>query len=688
MSREPVPRTILFLSATPRDAAPLRADEELREIQDVLARSRHRDALVLVPRMATRPRDVRQALLAHQPSIVHFSGHGRRAEGLLLEDDRGHSLPVTADTLAELLVLAGAQVECVLLNACHSQAYVDSIAQEVPFVIGMSRAVEDRAGIVFASAFYEALGNGADIPAAHELGCNAVRMSGLAVDDIAVLARCADTPTGRSAGVAQAQARRRRWLAAALAATALSATLCLGALAPGLGALAGLTIPAMSQGPGGIVVTVEAAATRAELDTYRVLCGDLQARAPQSVQCIELPRFGAGYSDLVQAAGKAHASLVVRVLPGQNLSLLPMSAGQSPLLASLPSIHVPGEAVSRSAAPILYALGRVLGGALDVEDVHVVPPDPELVGWRMAALAWYLAVLAGDQAVLAPRLVRGTMQRCRQEATLADVYCALAHYIYVQLEPTPPDARSWLDELLARGPAWFHDSVALELAAQDCSAAPERARAAIMHLAAAWEHLPCHRLALIGPASCLVLQHGDAAAAEPLARIAFPSDAETATCTATMRADALSERANWHMLVRRWQQAEQDFAAAWRLGGDPVDLLNWAEALLQQRERRDAGILVGSSLDLRHFQGEHRLLAAYLRWLATRADRDGALLLEFHAALPLHSAALIDDGGTLRALVCSERPATSACEVYELLRRPRGPDSVDALRRLLLAAHQ
>ena len=183
-----MPRTILLLSATPRDAAPLRADEEMREIQDALARSRCRDEFVLVSRTAVRPGDVRHALLTYRPAIVHFSGHGRGTQGLVLEDDHGHSLPVAGDSLAELLALTGeAQIECVLLNACHSRAQIHSIAQHVPFVVGMVDSVDDRASIVFAVAFYEGLGSGESIPSAHALGCNAVRMSGLAVDRVAVL---------------------------------------------------------------------------------------------------------------------------------------------------------------------------------------------------------------------------------------------------------------------------------------------------------------------------------------------------------------------------------------------------------------------------------------------------------------------------------------------------------------------
>jgi hypothetical protein len=678
-------RTILLLSATPRDAAPLRADEEMREIQDALARSRYRDEFVVVSRTAVRPRDVRHALLTYRPAIVHFSGHGRGAQGLVLEDDHGHSLPVAGDRLAELLALAGkTRIECVLLNACHSQAQIDSIAQHVPFVIGMSEAVHDRAGIVFAAAFYQGLGNGESIPCAYELGCNATAMAGLAVDRVAVLAQ-RPMALSEGAGVARHGSIRRakRAMAAAAAFVGVSSLLGFAALKPEL------TIPMLSHGPGGVVLAVDAGATPRELHIYQALCEDLRVQAPQEVRCVELPRFGIDHEELLRRATQARASLLVRVMEEQELGMFPVSAEPAPLLASIPKVHVPSPDASQALAPVVLALSRVMAGALDMNAGRVPPPDPDLVGWRVATLAWYLAVLAGDHAVLPPKLVHGAMQRCRQEVTLADVYCALAHYVHAQLEPTPPDARAWLEELVAHGPAWFHDSLLLELAADDCTADAEGTTALLLRMAAAWQRAPCRRMALIGVASCVVAQGRGSEAAEQLRPIAYPRDEEIDQCPAAVRAAAFSERAAHNMLASQWHQAEQDFGNAWRLGGDPADLLNWAEAVLHQRHQRDdVRAVVGSSLDVRHFDGAYRLLAVFLRWLATQADQDGAQLLELYAALPLHGSALIDDGETLLGLACSEDPAAPACHAYRIMREPKGPDSIDSLRRVLVAARQ
>jgi hypothetical protein len=67
---------ILILTANPTNSDRLRLDEEVREIQQGLRRSRHYDQFEIIARWAVRPRDLRQALLDHEPQIVHFAGHG------------------------------------------------------------------------------------------------------------------------------------------------------------------------------------------------------------------------------------------------------------------------------------------------------------------------------------------------------------------------------------------------------------------------------------------------------------------------------------------------------------------------------------------------------------------------------------------------------------------------------------
>jgi len=70
--------------------------------------------------------------------------------------------------LFKLFAVVG--VECVVLNACYSEAQAIVISQHIPFVIGMPDWVNDRLSIAFSVAFYDAIGDGQDYEFAFRLG--------------------------------------------------------------------------------------------------------------------------------------------------------------------------------------------------------------------------------------------------------------------------------------------------------------------------------------------------------------------------------------------------------------------------------------------------------------------------------------------------------------------------------------
>ncbi|MEO1621201.1 MAG: CHAT domain-containing protein [Cyanobacteria bacterium J06632_3] len=156
-SNSPTKRKILLLGANPKNKTRLRLDEEIRDIQEGLARSHHRNAFELAQRWAVRPRDFQRAMLEETPQIVHFSGHGEGESGLYFEAENGNAKAVTAAALAISFKLftTKAPIECVLLNGCYSQVQAEAIVMHVPYVIGMKDAVSDRAAIEFAVGFYD-----------------------------------------------------------------------------------------------------------------------------------------------------------------------------------------------------------------------------------------------------------------------------------------------------------------------------------------------------------------------------------------------------------------------------------------------------------------------------------------------------------------------------------------------------
>jgi hypothetical protein len=172
-------QTILILAANPKDTKPLRLDQEVRDIEEGLERAKKRDQFVVVSKLAVRPRDIQRAMLDINPSIVHFSGHGTEDEGLVFEDETGSSKLVDGEALAGLFELFAEQLDCVILNGCYSEVQAEAIAQHVNYVIGMKKAIGDKAAIEFGVGFYDALGSGKPVEFAYKFGCAAIRLAGI-----------------------------------------------------------------------------------------------------------------------------------------------------------------------------------------------------------------------------------------------------------------------------------------------------------------------------------------------------------------------------------------------------------------------------------------------------------------------------------------------------------------------------
>jgi hypothetical protein len=184
------PIKILILTANPQISGrePLRLDAEVRQIEEALKRSQYRDRFQLETQLATRTKDLRRALLDHQPQIVHFSGHGSGEQGLVLETDDGRLQLVSTVALTQLFGASEVcEVECVLLNACYSEVQAIAIHQMVDCVIGMHQPIGDKAAILFAEGFYDALGAGKLYEEAYKIGCNAIALEGIAEDKTPIL---------------------------------------------------------------------------------------------------------------------------------------------------------------------------------------------------------------------------------------------------------------------------------------------------------------------------------------------------------------------------------------------------------------------------------------------------------------------------------------------------------------------
>ncbi|MCP4695632.1 MAG: CHAT domain-containing protein [Gammaproteobacteria bacterium] len=177
-----MPHTILILAANPKDTQSLRVSEELRDILANLRDAKYAEHLQARTVLATRPDDAGRAMLKYKPRIVHFAGHGEGADGIVLENDAGETQLASTQALQRLFRTFAEHVDCVVLNACYSQVQAEAIAEHIPVVAGMRRAVSDETSVAFASAFYQAIGNGETYRKAYDYALSIVELKALDSD--------------------------------------------------------------------------------------------------------------------------------------------------------------------------------------------------------------------------------------------------------------------------------------------------------------------------------------------------------------------------------------------------------------------------------------------------------------------------------------------------------------------------
>jgi hypothetical protein len=168
---------VLFLAANPLDSDALQLDLEIREILEKVRASAGRDQLEVISRWAVRPDDLLQHLNEQQPHIVHFSGHGSRSKGIVLEDEHRRATPVRKDALIRLFRTLSDNIRIVVLNTCFSEEQAKAITEVIDCAIGTPREIDDAAAVAFAASFYRAIGFGRSVKEAFEQGLVSLDLS-------------------------------------------------------------------------------------------------------------------------------------------------------------------------------------------------------------------------------------------------------------------------------------------------------------------------------------------------------------------------------------------------------------------------------------------------------------------------------------------------------------------------------
>ncbi len=159
---------ILFIAANPADTQRLGIGEEYKTLREAWLKA-GTEAFALHLSLAATVKDLQDELIRIKPQIVHFSGHGE-AGALAFAGQQDSTCWAETKALAELFALCAGHVQCVLLNACYSEAIATAVSVHIPTVIGMAREIEDSDAIRFSDGFYSALFGGEDCESAFKHG--------------------------------------------------------------------------------------------------------------------------------------------------------------------------------------------------------------------------------------------------------------------------------------------------------------------------------------------------------------------------------------------------------------------------------------------------------------------------------------------------------------------------------------
>ncbi len=183
---------ILFLASNPNDTAKLQLEKEFVGVYRSLAIFSG-EQYKIVSEWAVTPYELQKAILTHKPKIVHFSGHGMsgKDKGIILQDANGRSKIINPNALTSMFSIFSTKfrMEAVILNACYTEKQAKAISESIPYVIGMSDAINDDTAIEFSTGFYMGLASENDIEFAFELAKNNILLEGLEGDKIPILHR-------------------------------------------------------------------------------------------------------------------------------------------------------------------------------------------------------------------------------------------------------------------------------------------------------------------------------------------------------------------------------------------------------------------------------------------------------------------------------------------------------------------
>lgn len=154
---------VLFLASNPIDQQHLRLDEEARAISEMIKKAKHRDSVQFETCWAVQPIDVLQAINEHDPTIVHFSGHGSDNDEIVFQTNDGQTKLVSKEAIVQTMMASSENLRLVFFNTCYSKNQAIAVAEHIEATIGMNTSIGDEAARIFSSQFYSSISFGQSV---------------------------------------------------------------------------------------------------------------------------------------------------------------------------------------------------------------------------------------------------------------------------------------------------------------------------------------------------------------------------------------------------------------------------------------------------------------------------------------------------------------------------------------------
>jgi SMODS-associated and fused to various effectors sensor domain/CHAT domain len=161
---------VLVLAADPTDLGRLQLGKEVREIVHNIREAQYAERFEVVSELAVRRSEFIKLLTLHNPTIVHFSGHGSIQGPIFLVSEDDKRLPVSANALREIFAEFKDTVRLVVLNACYTKDEAEAIVESIDCAVGTAGEISDAGAIAFSGSFYNTLASGGSIDHAFKLG--------------------------------------------------------------------------------------------------------------------------------------------------------------------------------------------------------------------------------------------------------------------------------------------------------------------------------------------------------------------------------------------------------------------------------------------------------------------------------------------------------------------------------------